>query len=294
VSLSALLLVAVALQPPTVAAERTHTVRSGQSLSRIARRYNVSVQALARANDMSVRDALREGQTLRIPEDGVIYVRSGDTLSTIARRHEVSVAALREANDLRGNTLQVGQRLVLPGNDDLEAREEAEARWGVPQHRGVARFFRVATRERLRVRLVASNRTPRRAAQRRLTWLFRHKRTNQQHPPHRRLVALLAQVSDHFGGREISILSAYRPPEDGGSRRESKHTSGRAVDMRIRGVPNRALRDYMRTLDQVGVGYYPNSTFVHFDVRERSSYWVDRSGPGEDAEYDREAARRGD
>jgi hypothetical protein len=31
----------------------------------------------------------------------------------------------------------------------------------------------------------------------------------------------------------------------------------------------------------VGVGYYPNSSFVHLDVRETNTYWVDYAGPGE-------------
>jgi hypothetical protein len=53
------------------------------------------------------------------------------------------------------------------------------------------------------------------------------------------------------------------------------------------GVPNSALRDYLRTLRDVGVGYYPNSTFVHLDVRERSASWVDYAGPGESPRYRR-------
>jgi hypothetical protein len=38
------------------------------------------------------------------------------------------------------------------------------------------------------------------------------------------------------------------------------------------------------------VGYYPNSTFVHVDVRAASAYWVDRSGPGEKPNYVRARA----
>jgi len=36
----------------------------------------------------------------------------------------------------------------------------------------------------------------------------------------------------------------------------------------------------------VGVGYYPNSTFVHLDVRSLPTYWVDYSKPGEPPRYD--------
>jgi hypothetical protein len=67
---------------------------------------------------------------------------------------------------------------------------------------------------------------------------------------------------------------------------------GRAVDFRIIGVPNEALRDYLRTFPNVGVGYYPNSTFVHFDARDAPAYWVDYSRPGQPPQYRRSRARR--
>jgi LysM repeat protein len=93
-----------------------------------------------------------------------------------------------------------------------------------------------------------------------------------------RLLALLAQVSDHFGGRPLRVVSGYRTTS---WVEESKHPLGRACDFVVLGVPNTVLRDYLKTLDSVGVGYYPNSTFVHLDVRDRNTYWVDYAGPGE-------------
>ena len=56
-------------------------------------------------------------------------------------------------------------------------------------------------------------------------------------------------------------------------------------DMRVTGVPNEVLRDHCRTYKNVGVGYYPNSLFVHFDVRSKSTFWVDLSKPGEAPKY---------
>jgi hypothetical protein len=93
-----------------------------------------------------------------------------------------------------------------------------------------------------------------------------------------RLLTILAQVSDHFGGRPLRVVSGYRTTS---WVEESKHPLGRACDFVVLGVPNTVLRDYLRTLDSVGVGYYPNSTFVHLDVREKNTYWVDYAGPGE-------------
>ncbi|MBX3250837.1 MAG: LysM peptidoglycan-binding domain-containing protein [Myxococcales bacterium] len=271
--------------------ERQHRVRAGQSLSKVAQRYQVSVQDLAGANDLAVSASLREGQTLRIPEPGYHYVRSGETLSTIARRRDVSVRDLMAANRLReGAPLSVGQRLALPGQ--LQ-RIEAEARWGRPRSPGVVNFHRIATQERLRVRILDSRGRPRTRARADIARLFRHKRTGVIEAPHPRLLQLLVQISDHFGGRTLQILSGYRPAE-GYTEESSHHVDGSAVDLRVQGVPNEVLRDYLRTLHDVGVGYYPNSTFVHLDVRDRSRYWVDRSRAGEPPDYvrgrDRERA----
>ncbi len=95
------------------------------------------------------------------------------------------------------------------------------------------------------------------------------------------LVPRLAKIAERFAGKPIEIVSGWRPTE----RASSRHHHGRAIDLRVRGVSREALRDFARSLDETGVGYYPNSVFVHVDVRERRAYWVDRSGPGEEADY---------
>ena len=97
-----------------------------------------------------------------------------------------------------------------------------------------------------------------------------------------RLIGLIADVSDEFGGRPIRIVSGYR---EHSFAPDSKHKVGQAFDFSIPGVPNEVLRDYLRSLPNVGVGFYPNSTHVHLDVRERPTYWVDYSRPGEHPLY---------
>jgi hypothetical protein len=105
-----------------------------------------------------------------------------------------------------------------------------------------------------------------------------------------RLIALIADISDEFGGRPIRIVSGYRETSYAPG---SKHKVGQAFDFSVPGVPNEALRDFLRTLPDVGVGYYPNSTHVHLDVREKPCYWVDYSTPGAHPMYawDRRVAR---
>jgi LysM repeat protein/uncharacterized protein YcbK (DUF882 family) len=270
-------------------AQQDHVVRSGQSLARIAQRYHVSVSSLAGANGLARDAQLRPGQVLRVPEQGTHYVAQGETLASIARDHQVSVADLQRSNRSTANgPLRIGQRLVLPGFEASNVRERAEQQWGRPRSPGVATLYRRALDRRFRVRLVDERGRVRRAAVQRLRELMRPRLGRSLGPePPRRLVEMLARISDHFGGRTITIVSGYR--NAGGSTREtSRHTRGHALDLRIQGVPATALRDYVRsTFRNVGVGYYPRSGFVHLDVRDRNTYWVDWSGRGESPRYQR-------
>ena len=98
---------------------------------------------------------------------------------------------------------------------------------------------------------------------------------------HPGLLSRLQRVANRFPGKTIEILSGHRPD----ARDTSRHHHGRALDMRVAGVSRETLRDFLRTFPETGVGYYPNSYFVHMDVRDDKGYWVDRSGPGEAPDY---------
>ncbi len=100
---------------------------------------------------------------------------------------------------------------------------------------------------------------------------------------HPDLLIRLQKVAQRFPGKTIEVVSGHRPD----ARDTSRHHHGRALDLRVEGVSREALRDFLRSIDETGVGYYPNSYFVHMDVREKRGYWVDRSGPGEAADYGR-------
>ena len=99
------------------------------------------------------------------------------------------------------------------------------------------------------------------------------------------LLLRLQRVAEKYPGRAIEIVSGYRTR----GRTSSRHRSFDALDIRVEGVANEELVALARTFDGTGVGYYPNSTFVHLDVREVTAYWVDESGPGERARYVKKA-----
>lgn len=114
--------------PPDVVTDR-HTVRPGDTLGAIARRYRTSVDAIKRLNGLR-SNLIRVGQVLRVPSRGgaqaspappaakagetVTYVvKNGDNLFQIARAHRTTVEAIKAANGLSSDILVVGQRLVV-------------------------------------------------------------------------------------------------------------------------------------------------------------------------------------
>ena len=98
-----------------------HVVRSGQTLSGVARDHSTTVRALVSENDIADADLISTGQRLVIPggpgssSGSVHVVRADETLLGIALRHDTTVRAIVRANDLSDpDRLRVGQRLTIP------------------------------------------------------------------------------------------------------------------------------------------------------------------------------------
>ncbi|PNK61321.1 SPOR and LysM peptidoglycan-binding domain-containing protein [Psychrobacter sp. FDAARGOS_221] len=143
-----------------------YTIKRGDNLTKLARQYNVPVQALAQANKMATNSTLRVGQSITVPASGQVdrlvrdyqasnkssnntktetntkaksqpasgpsrqtgyEVKAGDGLIKLARQYNVPVSALAEANNMSTNsTLRVGQKLTIPSRAQV-ARLQREA-----------------------------------------------------------------------------------------------------------------------------------------------------------------------
>jgi uncharacterized protein YcbK (DUF882 family) len=101
-------------------------------------------------------------------------------------------------------------------------------------------------------------------------------RDGDEHPVDPRTLALVYRIQVHFGVPEIRVVSGYRVPKPGS---HSNHGKGRAVDLIVPGVADVDVARFAREMGFVGVGVYPTSQFVHVDIRPRSYFWVDYSGP---------------
>jgi uncharacterized protein YcbK (DUF882 family) len=107
-----------------------------------------------------------------------------------------------------------------------------------------------------------------------LNHVLRDHRTNEVHSIDPMTLDLMAAISRKFDGkRPFEIISGYRSPKTNRAlSRNSKavaknsfHMQGKAVDLRLPGVPLKVLRKAALELRMGGVGYYPKSDFVHVD-----------------------------
>lgn len=105
----------------TVANSTTHTVKSGDTIYGIAKKYQVNINDLKSWNGLK-SDLIYIGQRLTIKKAGadnsavtaVKYrVAKGDTLYRIAKKHHMKVSQLKAINKLDSNMIFAGQTLRL-------------------------------------------------------------------------------------------------------------------------------------------------------------------------------------
>ena len=102
---------------------KTITILRGDTLSQIAREYGVSVNELARINNIQNINLIYAGSKLKVPvnnsvnsniEEIVYIVKRGDTLSRIASEYNVTVNEIARDNQIQNvNLIYPGQRLVI-------------------------------------------------------------------------------------------------------------------------------------------------------------------------------------
>lgn len=134
--------------------------------------------------------------------------------------------------------------------------------------------------EEVKVNIYAADGSFDEAALAQLDEVFRCKRSHEVRAVDPRLYEQMSRIYDHFGGKQIELVSGFRFKE----RESSRHWHASAMDIRIVDVTIRELYDYAESLDLggMGIGIYPNSDFVHVDYRapgEPSYRWTDRSYP---------------
>jgi LysM repeat protein len=104
----------------------TYKVASNDSLWKIAKKFGIGVEDLAKANNLRPNSPLKVGQKLIVPGKKAgngpagtrtYTVRAGDSLGTIARKNGTTMSDIRSLNPgIKGDTVRPGQELVLPAS----------------------------------------------------------------------------------------------------------------------------------------------------------------------------------
>lgn len=147
----------VATRVPTLGAvtakapASTVKVKSGDTLSGIARKHGVKVESLVKLNKLASADAIGIGQVLKLRGSttttssptsqktsaaSITYtVISGDTLSGIAARHGMSLDAVLKSSGLnRNSTIFVNQKINLGGSGSQTTKAPTAAKPAGPKH----------------------------------------------------------------------------------------------------------------------------------------------------------------
>lgn len=148
----------------------SYRVRSGDTISTIAKKYHTTPSAIRELNDLS-DDRIQVGQLLRVheredalkrtaespvvprsePRDAVstYRVKSGDSLHRIAKSQGVTIAALKAENRISGDTLQVGQVLRIPNRTGSEIPELSTAELAELPTKSEVRSYKVQSGDSL-------------------------------------------------------------------------------------------------------------------------------------------------
>lgn len=94
-----------------------YQVQKGDSVSKIAATFSLSMDAIIASNNIPNARRLPEGKLLKIPNmDGIPYtVKKGDSFAKISKSMGVPLTAILDANDIRSDNIKQGEMIFIPG-----------------------------------------------------------------------------------------------------------------------------------------------------------------------------------
>ena len=104
---------------PSINIPSTYTVKKGDNLYNIAKKYNTTVSEIKNLNNL-ISNNLSIGQILKLPteknqeQSNIYIVKPGDTLYRIAMQNNTTVDAIKSLNNLTNNIVTIGQELLIP------------------------------------------------------------------------------------------------------------------------------------------------------------------------------------
>jgi len=112
-----------------------YVIQPGDTLSKIARKFNTTVKAIKLANNLST-EIIFPDQEIKIPRSWMgggehdpfsslmrYEIEPGDTLSKLGRRFDIPVRELKEKNNLSSDMIVVGQTLEIPNQKPFGSQQ---------------------------------------------------------------------------------------------------------------------------------------------------------------------------
>ncbi|MFN3978496.1 MAG: LysM peptidoglycan-binding domain-containing protein [Sulfurihydrogenibium azorense] len=123
---------------PFMAMAEVYEVKKGDTLEKIAKKYNVSIEDIKKANNIKDEKKLREGMKLKIPVktskqekkkkvevvEETYTVKKGDTLETIAKKYGITVKEIMDYNNMKDEKIFAGDELKIPLKGSEKKKEE--------------------------------------------------------------------------------------------------------------------------------------------------------------------------
>lgn len=92
----------------------TYTVRTGDTLSHLAKKYGMSTDELAKLNGISNKNLIYAGQKLKVTKPATYVVKPNDSLSVIAKKYSTTVDELVKLNKIKNRDLiHAGDKIKL-------------------------------------------------------------------------------------------------------------------------------------------------------------------------------------
>ena len=142
--------------PPTGSSTSTYTVKKGDTLYGIAKKYNTTIDNLKKQNNLT-SNTLSIGQILKIIPtklESNYTIEKGDTLYGIANKYNTTIDKLKELNNLTTNILTIGSTIKVPAGtiteDIIEDNIEYIVKVGDTIY-GIARKFNITVDELKRI-----------------------------------------------------------------------------------------------------------------------------------------------
>jgi uncharacterized protein YcbK (DUF882 family) len=185
----------------------------------------------------------------------------------VAAADSVALGSSAQAGMLVGNALPLatGTNVNLPGGP-----------WGSFV------LHSVNNNEEMEVRLNLQTGELEPESYRRLRHQFRCQHTTAEAPIDPRLIDLLYRIAQRTK-QKVLLVSGFRAPMYSKAKL-SYHTRGMAADIRIPGMTAMMARDLAESMGVKGLGYYPVSQFIHVDVRDDRTRWIDYGSNSKDGE----------